>query len=142
MGQAEHQYGNQIKGMRLDFSTLKMDCKGYYPGDLVYELMMPANLLKKIDGMKQIHKLIDSAKDAGVLTRQEIVSMMPPILTDIQSHHSVFDMCAAPGSKTAQCLELIMNDHLHIQNKSNKNFSKGFVVANDADHKRAYLLTH
>ena len=59
--------------------------------------------------------------------------MMPPLLCDIQSHHSVFDMCAAPGSKTAQVIEM-----LH----SGSEKSKGYVVANDADHKRAYLLTH
>ena len=68
--------------------------------------------------------------------------MIPPILCDIQSHHSVFDMCAAPGSKTAQALELILNDHLNINNKPNSIAAKGFVIANDADHKRAYLLTH
>ena len=64
---------------------------------------------------------------------------MPPILADIKSHHAVFDMCAAPGSKTAQVLELIMSDKSHT-NKMEP--TKGFVVANDADHKRAYLLTH
>jgi len=51
-------------------------------------------------------------------------------------------MCAAPGSKTAQVLELIMNDHLNTQHKSNQTLPQGFVVANDADHKRAFLLTH
>jgi multisite-specific tRNA:(cytosine-C5)-methyltransferase len=86
--------------------------------------------------------MVDFAKDSGLITRQELVSMIPPILTDIKSHHSVFDMCAAPGSKTAQILEQIMNDHMHHQKKSNINLPKGFVVANDADHKRAYLLTH
>ena len=35
-----------------------------------------------------------------------------------------------------------MNDHLNVEKKSNQVLSKGFVVANDADHKRAYLLTH
>ena len=64
-------------------------------------MMIPNVLLKKVEGLKNVHKLIDTAKDAGLLTRQEIVSMMPPILCDIQSYHSVFDMCAAPGSKTA-----------------------------------------
>lgn len=101
---------------------------------------MPKELLKKHKGLKQIHKIIDGSKDAGLLTRQEIVSMMPPILSDIQSHHSVFDMCAAPGSKTAQIVEIIMNDHL--QKSNNAAAPKGFIVANDADHKRAYLLTH
>lgn len=104
--------------------------------------MISQHLFKKIEGLKAIHKLIDFSKDSGLITRQELVSMMPPLLCDIQSHHSVFDMCAAPGSKTAQILEMIMNDHMHTQGKSNQNLPSGFVVANDADHKRAYLLTH
>jgi len=68
--------------------------------------------------------------------------MMPPILCDIQAHHSVFDMCAAPGSKTSQALELIMNSHVKDRKESNCSIPKGFVLANDADNKRAYLLTH
>jgi multisite-specific tRNA:(cytosine-C5)-methyltransferase/tRNA (cytosine34-C5)-methyltransferase len=60
-----------------------MDCKAYYPQDLVFEMLVPNVSLKKIDALKQVHKLIDTAKDAGLLTRQEIVSMMPPILCDI-----------------------------------------------------------
>ena len=67
---------------------------------------------------------------------------MPPILCEIKADHSVLDMCAAPGSKTAQVLELIMNDHMNINKRSNLELPKGFVIANDADHKRAYLLTH
>ena len=51
------------------------------------------------------------------------------------------DMCAAPGSKTAQALELIMTSHLKTS-KSNLTPPSGFVVANDADEKRAYLLSH
>lgn len=72
---------------------------------------MAKELLRKNEGLKKLHKIVDSAKDAGLLTRQELVSMMPPLLSDIQGHHSVFDMCAAPGSKTAQCLELIQQSH-------------------------------
>jgi 16S rRNA C967 or C1407 C5-methylase (RsmB/RsmF family) len=101
---------------------------------------MPKELLKKNKGLKDLHQLIDSSKDAGLLTRQELVSMMPPLLSDIQAHHSVFDMCAAPGSKTSQCIELIMADHL--KNNLSTAPIKGIVIANDADHKRAFLLTH
>ena len=96
----------------MSLGTLKLDCKSFYPQDLVFELMCPKELLKKNVGLKIVHKIIDNSKDAGLLTRQEIVSMMPPILCDIKAHHSVFDMCAAPGSKTAQILEIINNDHL------------------------------
>jgi 16S rRNA C967 or C1407 C5-methylase (RsmB/RsmF family) len=105
--------------MKFDARLLKVECKEYYPQRLVFEMMIPQNLLKKVEGLKPIHKLVDVSKDAGLLTRQELVSMMPPLLCDIRSHHSVFDMCAAPGSKTAQILEQIMNDHMHTQGKSN-----------------------
>jgi 16S rRNA C967 or C1407 C5-methylase (RsmB/RsmF family) len=50
-------------------------------------------------------------------------------------------MCAAPGSKTAQLLELIQSDSL-AKNHTNVEPVKGFVVANDADPKRAFMLTH
>jgi len=119
MGQRDHVYKDDIKGMKFDSGELKMDCKQFYPQELVYEMMIPGTLLKKVEGLKKIHKMIDLSKDSGLITRQEIVSMMPPILNDIQSHHSVLDMCAAPGSKTAQVLELIMNDHLNVKKLSN-----------------------
>jgi multisite-specific tRNA:(cytosine-C5)-methyltransferase len=101
MGQKEHQYGNKLRKIAIDFDTLKLDCKPYYPQNLVFELMMPKELLKKHAALKKIHKIIDVSKDAGLISRQEIVSMLPPILCDIHSHHAVLDMCAAPGSKTA-----------------------------------------
>jgi multisite-specific tRNA:(cytosine-C5)-methyltransferase len=66
--------------------------------------------------------------------------MLPPLFLDVQAHHSVFDMCAAPGSKTAQMLELMMADHLKKHN--NRTGPSGFVVANDSDPKRAFMLTH
>jgi len=101
MGQTDHAYGDKIKKMKFTKDLLTIACKPYYPQQLVYEMMIPGNLFKKVEGLKAIHKMIDLAKDSGLITRQEIVSMMPPILCDIKSSHSVFDMCAAPGSKTA-----------------------------------------
>lgn len=67
--------------------------------------------------------------------------MLPPLFMDVKAHHSVFDMCAAPGSKTAQILELMQADHLATHG-SNKSKPSGFVIANDADPKRAFMLTH
>lgn len=33
--------------------------------------------------------------------------MIPPLLLDVQPHHRVLDLCAAPGSKTTQIAELL-----------------------------------
>ncbi|EGZ26651.1 hypothetical protein PHYSODRAFT_551899 [Phytophthora sojae] len=69
----------------------------------------------------------------GDLSRQEAVSMVPALLLDVHPHHRVLDMCAAPGSKTAQIMEALV---------SGTSEAGGFVVANDANEKRGYLLVH
>lgn len=61
--------------------------------------------------------------------------MVPVTLLGVEPHHRCLDMCAAPGSKTIQLLEQI---HGTYDNK----LQQGFVVANDTDMKRAYMLTH
>lgn len=92
---------NSLKTTTVDYDSLKMDCKVYYPNKALFEMMIPRELLKKNMGLKKIHQLVMASADSGLITRQEIVSMIPPLLLDVKSHHSVFDMCAAPGSKTA-----------------------------------------
>ena len=99
-----------MKEVPVDFSKLRMDLKPFYPHDVLFEMMIPRELLKKNAGLKKIHKFVMQLADSGLITRQEIVSMIPPILLDVKADHSVLDMCAAPGSKTAQLLELIQAD--------------------------------
>ncbi len=63
--------------------------------------------------------------------------MIPVFLLDVQPHHLVLDMCAAPGSKTAQIVEAV-----HSQELSSGDMPTGMIVANDVDVKRAYMLVH
>jgi tRNA (cytosine34-C5)-methyltransferase len=62
------------------------------------------------------------------IVRQETVSMLPVWFLRIEKHHHVLDLCASPGSKTMQAVDLISN--------------QGLVVANEIDPKRAYVLAH
>lgn len=55
---------------------------------------------------------------------QEAVSMIPPLVLDVKSHHKVLDTCAAPGSKTAQLIEALHSD-------GSDRIPTGFVIAND-----------
>ncbi len=97
-----------MKTKALDLTEVLLAPKAYYPpGNVLYELAASRELLKKNLGLKSVHKLVQRANDSGVLTRQEIVSMLPPLLLGVESGHAVFDMCAAPGSKTAQVFELM-----------------------------------
>jgi len=61
--------------------------------------------------------------------------MIPTCFLQVEPHHRIIDMCAAPGSKTAQLLEL-----LHANDLTNP--PTGVVVANDVDVSRCYTLIH
>lgn len=91
--------GNDLK-KAIDVSECSCTNKPYYPGGLLFEMSMPRELFKKNPALKKAHRFVQAISDAGLLSRQEIVSMLPPLLADVQHNHSVFDMCAAPGSKT------------------------------------------
>jgi len=66
--------------------------------------------------------------------------MIPPLLLDVQPHHKVIDLCAAPGSKTSQILEAL--NVTEVKEGGLANWPSGLVIANDNDYKRCYLMIH
>ena len=76
---------------------------------------------------REIHKWLGGACAVGAAQRQELVSMVPVALLDVQPHHLCLDCCASPGSKTTQLLELVSG--------------AGAVVANDMKPLRAFTLS-
>ena len=51
-----------------------------------------------------------SLHSGSAVSFQEIVSMLPVLLLQIQPNHNVLDMCAAPGSKTVQALDELLRN--------------------------------
>ncbi|KAJ1948559.1 tRNA (cytosine-5-)-methyltransferase ncl1, partial [Linderina pennispora] len=86
--------------------------------------------------LAKFHSFLVTETEVGNISRQEAVSMVPPLLLDVQPEHFVLDMCAAPGSKTAQLIEALHKDTAMGE------CPPGVVVANDADYKRACMLVH
>jgi len=107
----------------------------WYPGELAWQLNIAKSDIRKVEALKKLHKFMISEQEGGHITRQEAVSMIPPLLLDVKPHHRVMDLCAAPGSKTAQIIE-------QLHGATGFGIPEGFVVANDADNKRCYLLVH
>ena len=108
---------------------------------LVYNININRMELKKNDLLKNFHKFIQFGVDGGVISRQEAVSMIPPMLMQTSPTDKLLDMCAAPGSKTAQFLETVYEKYDFLDKKQYLK-DTGFVLANDNNHQRAYMMVH
>lgn len=122
----------------VDFSSIALEKVSWFPDNLAYVMNLTRDNIRKNPGLKKLQRFINACSDAGLLTRQELVSMLPPIFLDIQPTDMILDMCAAPGSKTSQMLERVLSE----SNQKELYKMTGGVVANDADSKRAFMLTH
>lgn len=87
--------------------------------------------LRRAPPLRELHQFLVRASETGAISRQELVSMIPALILDVQPGNWVMDMCAAPGSKSLQILEAL-----------ERHGRGGVLVANDVDTKRAYMLTH
>lgn len=109
-------------------------CLPWYPDGLAWQLQLTRKDIRRSEIYFRLHNFLIAETECGNISRQEVVSMIPPLLLDVQSHHKILDMCAAPGSKTAQLIELLHSDSSDLPD--------GFVIANDVDNNRCYMLVH
>ena len=84
-----------------------------------YQTPMSRTAVRSHPILAQLHNFLVTEAELGNLSRQEAVSMIPPLLLAPTSEHYVLDLCAAPGSKTTQLLEMI---HENDENPSNFQF--------------------
>lgn len=121
----------------------------WYPNELGWQIDVKKSILRKQEAFKKFQGWLVHETTSGVISRQEAVSMVPPLFLNVQSHHLVLDLCAAPGSKTAQLLEglhapLLAQDGQPAPGglASHETIPVGMVIANDSDAKRSNLLKH
>uniref|UniRef100_A0A673HFF7 tRNA (cytosine(34)-C(5))-methyltransferase n=1 Tax=Sinocyclocheilus rhinocerous TaxID=307959 RepID=A0A673HFF7_9TELE len=116
-------------------ATIRITGYKRYPDELAWHTNLSRKILRKSPLLEKFHQFLVSETESGNISRQEAVSMIPPLLLKIEPQHKILDMCAAPGSKTAQLIEMLHSD-------MDVPFPEGFVIANDVDNKRCYLLVH
>ncbi|XP_072226596.1 RNA cytosine C(5)-methyltransferase NSUN2 [Leuresthes tenuis] len=122
----------------LEIDGQKIDAPqplSWYPDEQAWHTNMSRKIIRKSPLLEKFHQFLVSETESGNISRQEAVSMIPPLLLKIEPHHKILDLCAAPGSKTAQLIEMLHSD-------MDVPFPEGFVIANDVDNKRCYLLVH
>jgi 16S rRNA C967 or C1407 C5-methylase (RsmB/RsmF family) len=106
----------------------------WYPDEFAWVYECGRTALRRSKEAAMFHRFLVSENEVGNISRQEAVSMLPVLFMDVKPGQYILDMCAAPGSKTAQLLENLIDEK--------QDFPDGLVVANDSDQKRAYLLVH
>ncbi|KAK4204088.1 S-adenosyl-L-methionine-dependent methyltransferase [Triangularia verruculosa] len=144
----------------------------WYPDDLAWMMTTPKNVVRKFPPFAKFQRFLVSETSVGNISRQEVVSMIPPLLMDLKPGMTVLDLCAAPGSKAAQLLEMIhRGEESRIRqvisglsgdangapksedqqedeaarleaDPSDDGRATGMLVANDADYKRSHMLIH
>ncbi|KAG9615457.1 S-adenosyl-L-methionine-dependent methyltransferase, partial [Aureobasidium melanogenum] len=139
----------------------------WYPNQLAYYMTTPKNVIRKFPPFAAFQKFLVSETAVGNISRQEAVSMIPPLLLDVQSHHTVLDLCAAPGSKSAQLVEMlhageesrirkatkqhqdaqadpaaVADETVEGNDWSDDGRATGLLVANDVNYQRAQMLVH
>lgn len=138
----------------------------WYPDQLAYSMNTPKHVIRKFPPFATFQKFLVSETSVGNISRQEVVSMIPPLLMDVEPGMSVLDLCAAPGSKAAQLLEMVHTGEEARIRKFMQSFGEakpqaadeddvdlsvdagddgrttGLLIANDADYKRSHMLVH
>ncbi|KAF2853291.1 S-adenosyl-L-methionine-dependent methyltransferase [Plenodomus tracheiphilus IPT5] len=128
-----------------------------FPDELVWHMKTHKKIIRRHAPFANFQKFLVAEAASGNISRQEVVSMIPPHFLDVKPGMVVLDMCAAPGSKSAQLAEMIHGDEEERVRRvangesvdlteegdySDDGRSTGLLIANDTDYKRAGMLVH
>jgi multisite-specific tRNA:(cytosine-C5)-methyltransferase len=119
----------------------------------------PKNVIRRFPPFASFQKFLVAESDVGNISRQEVVSMIPPLVMDLKPGMTVLDLCAAPGSKSAQLIEMVHAgeeertrevaadlanglDRPTGEEYADDGRSTGLLIANDVDYKRGHMLVH
>lgn len=120
----------------------------WYPIEgMAWRIKADKATFRKRPDMQPLRQYLIQQTALGTISRQEEVSMIPPLLLDIQSTDLCLDVCASPGSKTAQMLVALGRQKKVPFDSDASPFpfdylSAGLVMANELDTKRANMLVH
>lgn len=132
----------------------------WLPGNMGWRFDVPKAILRKSAELKPLHEALIEHTARGTINRMEEVSMLPVALLDVGAGHRCLDMCAAPGSKTAQMLAVLAEANFKrwgrgledlrctqecvqlLRGRIDYSADEGFVIANDASTERCGMLVH
>ncbi|KAL0227549.1 hypothetical protein RCL1_003693 [Eukaryota sp. TZLM3-RCL] len=109
----------------------------WYPEGRAFTLPIDRKKIRQDEhpDVKEFHSWLTMFNEGGFLVRQEAVSMIPPLFLNVNPGDRILDMCAAPGSKSAQIIDF-------LSAKGTDKHDLGLLVSNDASQNRAFMMQH
>ncbi|KAL9109772.1 MAG: hypothetical protein Q9227_005641 [Pyrenula ochraceoflavens] len=131
----------------------------WYPDQLAWYMTVPKQVIRRFPPFASFQKFLVAETDVGNISRQEVVSMIPPLVLDVKPGMTVLDLCASPGSKSAQLIEMVHAGEEERMKQIAENGSDtatttrgpeweddgrstGLLIANDVDYRRSHMLVH
>uniref|UniRef100_A0A674ML06 tRNA (cytosine(34)-C(5))-methyltransferase n=1 Tax=Takifugu rubripes TaxID=31033 RepID=A0A674ML06_TAKRU len=111
-------------------ATIRITGYKRYPDEQAWHTNMSRKIIRKSPLLEKFHQFLVSETESGNISRQEAVSMIPPLLLKIEPHHKV---------KSLRSMWHLLNLSSFFEFLYHP---EGFVIANDVDNKRCYLLVH
>ncbi|KAI9710624.1 MAG: hypothetical protein M1812_007389 [Candelaria pacifica] len=101
-------YVPEIAAVKYEDQTVEPPSPlAWFPDQLAWSMTTPKNVVRRFPPFSRFQKFLVSETSVGNISRQEVVSMIPPLLMNVKPGMTVLDMCAAPGSKAAQLIEMV-----------------------------------
>ena len=79
----DHRFKEPLRNCKFDMKAIKIETKDYYPFGALQEINVHNDMIKKHANFSDLKAFLFGCNEAGLITRQEIVSMLPPLLCDI-----------------------------------------------------------
>lgn len=67
-----------------------LQCLPFYPDGLAWQLQLSRKDIRKSEAYFRLHNFLIVETDSGSISRQEVVSMVPPLVLDVKSNHKVY----------------------------------------------------
>ena len=61
----------------------------WYPDKLAWQMNLTRKDIRRVENHHKLHNFLISETENGTISRQETVSMIPPLVLDVKSHHKV-----------------------------------------------------
>uniref|UniRef100_A0A2K5EKD2 NOP2/Sun RNA methyltransferase 2 n=1 Tax=Aotus nancymaae TaxID=37293 RepID=A0A2K5EKD2_AOTNA len=84
----KNKYFKELEDLEVDGQKVEVPQPlSWYPEELAWHTNLSRKILRKSPQLEKFHQFLVSETESGNISRQEAVSMIPPLLLNVQPHH-------------------------------------------------------